>query len=116
MEMFTIFLRLGTAALWAGAQELGLCFVYLRGGHIARECSNGIKCNVTVCGGGDQQVMHTTGWRVHELTEITCKRRPAFIKLQEHFVSLSILPIDLKSANREIISIAILDNKPGTAH
>lgn len=100
---------------WAeNIDRLGLCFLWLRGSHLAEECTTGIRCKILVCGGRHHPLVQAIARRPLEGTVMTFKGHDKFTKLQNDFVSLSIISVERKSADREIISYALLDNGSGT--
>lgn len=82
----------------------GTCFIYLKQGHIARNCNQKVKCQVPECGRFHHTLLHETTQQTANLNIMTiqCKDEPITL--------FKILPVRLYGENEIIDTHALLDD------
>lgn len=114
MATCPILLGLEARAHWEEVGRLELCFDCLRGGHLAGECNNGIRCTILGRGGRHYQQLRAAARWLQERTNITCEGHFTATSFQKDFVPLGILTTKLRFADLEILGHAQLDKGSGT--
>lgn len=88
------------------------CFAYLRGDHLAGECIDQNGCNIIGFGGWHRWLILTASRKPRERTEITIKGDCTAINLRNDHFPLGITLFKLITADRKVISYALLGSGP----